>query len=378
MLRPASIASLTCLIFFIKHFTLLVGEGDVRAMFVFGDSILDSGNNDFVNTTLSAKYFPYGIDFPVGPTGRTSNARNPADILGQLLGLPPFLPVFYDPLTKGSSILAGVNYASIGSGILDSTNQDANVVSLSHQITNFQNATLPDLKSQLNSSSELSAYLAQSIFLVSSGGVDYLSNCLQSGRIECQLEEFTELLVGNYSQELKRLYESGARKFAVLNTQPSGCQPSARMLNNGSCIKDYNDASILFNNVLRIALEELSQEMPGFTFSYINMFGIISSMIDDPAAYGLKIINESCCAISTLIGTAACEEGVEPCLDRSRFAYYDAMHPTETTYKQICERAYSSQLTTDVYPFNVKRLASLSSDISISPSLSSRAPWDVA
>ncbi|XP_031487429.1 GDSL esterase/lipase At1g29670-like [Nymphaea colorata] len=362
-------------IFFAEHLTMLVAGSDVRAMFIFGDSIVDTGNNDFLDTNLKMKYYPYGIDFPFGPTGRATNARNPADILGELLGLPPFLPVFYDPLTKGSSVLAGVNYASVGSGVLDSTNQDEDIVPLSHQITNFQKATLSDLRSQLNGSSELSSYLSQSIFLVSSGAVDYLSDCFESGQINCNLEEFTELLVGNFTEQLKRLYESGARKFVVLNTQPIGCRPSARQLNNGSCVKAYNDASIVFNNVLRVALDELSEEVPGFMFSYVDMFGIVSSMIDDPATYGLKVINESCCVKVKQLGNPKCEEGVEPCADRRSYAYYDATHPTETVYRQICERAYASQLISDVYPFNVKHIASLRSEyFSTSLSLSSK-PW---
>jgi len=45
-----------------------------RAFFVFGDSLVDSGNNDFLATTARADAPPYGIDFPTHrPTGRFSN-----------------------------------------------------------------------------------------------------------------------------------------------------------------------------------------------------------------------------------------------------------------------------------------------------------------
>lgn len=55
--------------------------------FVFGDSLVDAGNNDYLFTLSKADSPPYGIDFsPSGgqPTGRFTNGRTIADILGNL------------------------------------------------------------------------------------------------------------------------------------------------------------------------------------------------------------------------------------------------------------------------------------------------------
>lgn len=54
----------------------------VPCYFVFGDSLADNGNNNKLNTQAKVNYFPYGIDFPDGPTGRFTNGRNFADIIG--------------------------------------------------------------------------------------------------------------------------------------------------------------------------------------------------------------------------------------------------------------------------------------------------------
>jgi hypothetical protein len=58
----------------------------VPAMFVFGDSLVDVGNNNHlpnVNNSCKANYSPYGIDYPGhSPTGRFSNGYNLADHLG--------------------------------------------------------------------------------------------------------------------------------------------------------------------------------------------------------------------------------------------------------------------------------------------------------
>jgi len=59
-----------------------VSAQPTRAFFVFGDSLVDSGNNDFLATTARADAPPYGIDFPSHrPTGRFSNGLNIPDLI---------------------------------------------------------------------------------------------------------------------------------------------------------------------------------------------------------------------------------------------------------------------------------------------------------
>lgn len=56
-----------------------------RAFFVFGDSLVDSGNNDFLATTARADNYPYGIDYPSHrPTGRFSNGYNIPDLISKI------------------------------------------------------------------------------------------------------------------------------------------------------------------------------------------------------------------------------------------------------------------------------------------------------
>lgn len=62
--------------------TEAVGSPLVPAMFVFGDSLVDVGNNNFLRSFAKSNYYPYGIDFSGGPTGRFTNGRNMVDLLG--------------------------------------------------------------------------------------------------------------------------------------------------------------------------------------------------------------------------------------------------------------------------------------------------------
>lgn len=55
---------------------------DVPANFVFGDSLVDVGNNNYIVSLSKANYVPNGIDFGK-PTGRYTNGRTIVDIIGK-------------------------------------------------------------------------------------------------------------------------------------------------------------------------------------------------------------------------------------------------------------------------------------------------------
>lgn len=56
-----------------------------RPFFVFGDSLVDNGNNNFLITGARADMPPYGIDSPDhSPTGRFSNGLNIPDVISTI------------------------------------------------------------------------------------------------------------------------------------------------------------------------------------------------------------------------------------------------------------------------------------------------------
>lgn len=57
----------------------------LSAFFIFGDSLVDAGNNNYLQTLSKANIPPNGIDFRVSggnPTGRYTNGRTIGDIVG--------------------------------------------------------------------------------------------------------------------------------------------------------------------------------------------------------------------------------------------------------------------------------------------------------
>ncbi|XP_050888330.1 GDSL esterase/lipase EXL1 isoform X5 [Lathyrus oleraceus] len=90
----------------------------IPAVLVFGDSIMDTGNNNNnLRTTARCNFPPYGKDFEGGiPTGRFSNGKVPSDLIVEELGIKEYLPAYLDPNLQPCELLTGVNFASGGAG----------------------------------------------------------------------------------------------------------------------------------------------------------------------------------------------------------------------------------------------------------------------
>ncbi|XP_068638673.1 GDSL esterase/lipase 6-like [Aristolochia californica] len=95
--------------------------GNIRAIFTFGDSIFDAGNNHFnPNCSIQADFPPYGR------TGRFTNGRTVIDFVSELLGVELQKPYLEVELEIAKGILNkypvnGINFASVGSGVLNDT-----------------------------------------------------------------------------------------------------------------------------------------------------------------------------------------------------------------------------------------------------------------
>ena len=74
--------------FLLTFLSFKYSEADpvVPAVFIFGDSCVDVGNNNYLPFSIAKADYPFnGIDFPSKkPTGRFSNGKNAADFIGKL------------------------------------------------------------------------------------------------------------------------------------------------------------------------------------------------------------------------------------------------------------------------------------------------------
>ncbi|XP_044957949.1 GDSL esterase/lipase At1g29670-like [Hordeum vulgare subsp. vulgare] len=350
------------------------GRPIVKAVFVFGSSLVDNGNNNFLNSTgVRADYLPYGVDFPLGPSGRFSNGRNTIDALGELLRLPRGgrIPPFADPATRGRAALHGVNFASGGSGILDSTGQDTGkVLSLKQQISNFEAVTLPDLGATTASTHHQmkghdflhDCFLPKTLFVIGTGGNDYLLNYYRPrSTTRPQLSDFTRSLITKLSAHLQRLYALGARKFVIFSIQPMGCTPVVRASLNvtgAGCVEPVNGAALLFNGELRSLVDAAGPRMPGASFAVVDSYKIIKDLLDHPREHGIRETYRACCSEMGSSGVL-CRKGGPICRDRTKYVFFDGLHPTDVVNARIARKGFGSESPRDAYPINVKKLAML-------------------
>ncbi|GJR03042.1 SGNH hydrolase-type esterase domain-containing protein [Tanacetum coccineum] len=89
-------------------------------VFVFGDSLFNPGNNNYINTTTAfqANFTPYGESYFYPPTGRFSNGRFMPDFIAEYAGLP-LIPAYLEP--GNNEFTYGANFASAGAGALIET-----------------------------------------------------------------------------------------------------------------------------------------------------------------------------------------------------------------------------------------------------------------
>ncbi|KAL3641356.1 hypothetical protein CASFOL_016324 [Castilleja foliolosa] len=341
-------------------------EPKIRGMFVFGSSLVDNGNNNFLtNTRARVDYSPYGVDFATGPSGRFTNGKNVVDVLGERLKLRSFIPPFNDPSTNGTKILNGVNFASGGSGILDDSGALAgNVTSLNQQIRNFETVTLPELKQQLSDKST-KLLSDEFLFVVGSGGNDYTFNYfVRFVNSNVTLEAFTANLAATLSNQLKRLYDLGARKFVLMAINPIGCSPmaTARVQINNGCVEILNRAAQMFNVQLRNLVDDIRPQMPGSNLVLVNAYKVITDIIRFPRLRGFRNVNSTCCEVTPINqgGTGVlCRRGGSVCPNRNENVFFDGLHPTEAVNVILANKAFGSILRDEVYPFNVKRLSEI-------------------
>ncbi|KAJ0086429.1 hypothetical protein Patl1_07880 [Pistacia atlantica] len=328
-------------------------------MFVFGSSLVSNGNNNFFPSQSQLNYLPYGIDFPGGPTGRATNGKNIIDFFADNLKLPPFCPPpFSDPSTKGPQLVHGVNFASAGSGIIDDTSPYAtNATNLNAQIDNFETVTLPALEAQLGS--KRSDFLPNYLFVVGTGGNDYLFNYFTPKFIfknatDLHPEVFAENLANLLYQKLhiihllmQKLYSLGGRNFLLISIYPMGCIPQVRFflpLEKG-CFGILNIAVQLFNARMSQIVDDSRTQMPGSTFVFVNSYKILYDIIKDYASQGFEDERNACCETEG----GKCRKDGEVCDKRDKYVFFDGLHPTEATNKIIATKAFNSFHKNEVF-----------------------------
>ncbi|PIA25716.1 hypothetical protein AQUCO_10800006v1 [Aquilegia coerulea] len=300
-------------------FSMLVPQAEARAFFVFGDSLVDNGNNNYLATDARADAPPYGIDYPTHrPTGRFSNGYNIPDLISQSIGEEATLP-YLSPELQGQKLLVGANFASAGIGILNDTGiQFLNIIRITRQLENFQ------------------TYQRRLTALVGSTQAKRLVN--------------------------QKLYDLGARRVLVTGTGPLGCVPAelAQRSTNGGCSAELQRAAGLFNPQLTQLINQINRQVGSDVFIAANTNQMHLNFITNPQQFGFVTSKIACCGQGPYNGIGLCTPASNLCPNRDLYAFWDPFHPSEKANKIIVRQIMtgSNEL---MHPMNLSTVLALDS-----------------
>ncbi|KAI5423961.1 GDSL esterase/lipase At5g33370 [Lathyrus oleraceus] len=356
---------LICFSLTITTFVASVSAQQPRAFFVFGDSLVDSGNNDFLATTARADAYPYGIDYPTHrPTGRFSNGLNIPDLISLELGLEPTLP-YLSPLLVGEKLLIGANFASAGIGILNDTGfQFLHIIRIYKQLKLFQ---VYQKRVSAHIGSEGATNLVnRALVLITLGGNDFVNNYYlvpYSARSrQFSLPDYVRYLISEYRKVLRKLYDLGARRVLVTGTGPMGCAPAelAMRSRNGNCDVELQRAASLYNPQLVDMIRGLNQQIGSDIFVAADAYRMHMDFISNPQAYGFTTSKVACCGQGPYNGIGLCTPASNLCPNRELNAFWDAFHPSEKASKIIVQQILRGS-TQYMYPMNLSTIMALDS-----------------
>ncbi|XP_010536419.1 PREDICTED: GDSL esterase/lipase At1g20120-like [Tarenaya hassleriana] len=340
--------SISFLFLFFQYAFFTVAKAKVRlppnvtvpAIIVFGDSIVDAGNNNKFKTPSKCNFPPYGIDFDGGvPTGRFSNGRVPSDLLAEEIGIKKNVPAYLDPKLTPEDLLTGVTFASGGAGYIPLTNSLAVATSLTDQLKHFEEY-LEKVK-ELVGEERKNFILANSLYMVLTASND-IANTYPILQYKYDVDTYTALMADSASSILEKLYGYGARRILVLGAPPIGCVPSQRTVAGGpsrECVERLNDAAKLFNSKLSATVDSLARTLPGGNLVYADIYTPLLDIIVNFQNYGFKVGDRGCCGTGYIEVTATCNKYTSTvCPNRDEFVFWDSFHPTERGYRVLVSK----------------------------------------
>ncbi|KAK7276883.1 hypothetical protein RIF29_18029 [Crotalaria pallida] len=337
--------------FLIVH--LLLGRwclcAKIPAIIVFGDSSVDSGNNNYISTILKSNFEPYGCDFDGNqPTGRFSNGKLPTDFISETLGIKPLIPAYLDPKCNITDFATGVSFASAGTGYDNATSDLFSVIPLWKELEYYKEFQR-DLRSYIGQD-KANQVLSEAMHMISVGTNDFLENyrILSDRTAEYSLENYEQYLIGIADNFITELYQLGARKIAIAGLPPMGCLPLERTINllfGSACAEEQNNVAQDFNQKLKALVAQLNHKLAGIRLVLSDTYDILLNIIQNPDSFGFAEARTACCGTGLIeIGYLCDKFNIFTCSDANNYVFWDALHTTEKTNRIVADNLIKKYL----------------------------------
>ncbi|KAK6149357.1 hypothetical protein DH2020_016882 [Rehmannia glutinosa] len=326
-----ALASIPLILIFQILLQILKTDTKVSSIIVFGDSTVDSGNNNYIPTVLKSNFKPYGRDFDGGQaTGRFSNGRIPTDFISEAFGLKRTIPAYLNPAYTIKDFATG------------------SVIPLWKEVEYYK-----EYQSRLRDylgNHKAQEVLSEALYIISIGTNDFLENyyLLPHRSSEFSIEEYQKFLAGIARNFITQIYELGARKMSLTGLPPMGCLPLERTTNlasGGDCIDEYNHVAMDFNQKLNALVETLNKELSGLQLVLTNPYAILYDIIQNPHSFGYEESAIACCGTGRFEMSYLCDEhNPLTCSDANKYVFWDSFHPTEKTNSILANYAVRTYL----------------------------------
>ncbi|XP_055808239.1 GDSL esterase/lipase At5g45960-like [Solanum dulcamara] len=317
----------------------------VSAIFIFGDSTADPGNNNYITTPFKSNFSPYGKDFLNNvPTGRFTNGMLANDFIARYVGVKEYVPPYLNHSLSIEEIKTGVSFASAGTGFDPLTPKISNVISLSKQLEYFK-----EYQKKMEASigkEQTQNLIKEALFLISAGTNDFVVNynTLPIRRKNYTLIAYTDFLLQHVQLFLQELLDQGARKIGVVGLPPMGCLPivitlqSDNAFSKRDCIDFYSSIARDYNSKLQSKLNDMKIRFTnlGSKIAYMDIYGPLMDMILGHK-YDFEKANRGCCGTGLMEATFMCNPNSYVCPNASKYIFWDSIHPTEKTYYLISQ-----------------------------------------
>ncbi|GER26365.1 GDSL esterase/lipase [Striga asiatica] len=301
---------------------------EVPAVFVFGDSYFDAGNNNHINTSAfdQANFLPYGENFTKGPTGRFSDGCIIPDFIG-------------------------------GAGALTETLQGF-VIDLKTQLKYYKKE-VQVLKGKIGGA-KAKSIISNAINIMSFGSSDYISPFLLNDTFlhsfRCP-EDYVNLVIANISEAIQTIYKKGGRNIVLMNMGPLGCLPGMKIIKNvhkyeNKCMTEPLELAKLHNTALETKLIQNLTNLPKLKLLVYDFQSDISNMIAQPRKYGLNDVKDACCGSGPFRGVNNCGGQRKPlstefevCSKPGNYLFWDSYHYTEKANEQVAKKMWDDVLS---------------------------------
>ena len=317
-----------------------VAENSYSNIYVFGDSLSETGNLFNATTAAQEPAAVLGLDLPIIPPsppyfkGRFSNGEIWLDRLAEELNLDLTPATELSVLSPGSDIPSPITLVEGNPAIspfFNGNTVDRSVNFAYGSATTESGSTselgefIPGIEQQVDFfiTDHLQAEQTadpDALYVLWGGSNDYLG-----------ANSNPDDVIDNIEAEIESLHELGAREFLLVNLPDLGAIPE---VNNPELAFDpaaLTQLTDTHNTLLDSSAEELNDTLTGAKIEVLDVNALFDEIVANPDEFGITNVTESFLDPTTFTPTA----GANP----DKFLFYDTFHPTAAVHALVGDLA---------------------------------------